>query len=75
MITRQIIGVFQIMDLPLLMTGGGPDNATTTLNLTAYNYAFTYMKVSRSLALGTCMFVMLMILTVLYFKLEKKIKE
>ena len=26
----------------MLMTGGGPDNATMSLNLTAYNYAFVY---------------------------------
>ena len=46
-----------------------------TLNLTAYNYAFTYMRVSHALALGVCMFVFLATLTVLYFKLEKKTKE
>lgn len=74
-VARQIIGVFQIMEQPLLMTGGGPDNATMTLSLTAYNYAFTYMRVSHSLALGACMFIILATFTVVYFKLEKKTKE
>lgn len=71
---RQIIGVFQVMQEPLIMTGGGPNNASTTINLTSYNYAFTYMKVSRSLALGTCAFLFLMIFTVVYFRFEKRLK-
>lgn len=75
LVTRQVINVFQIMEQPLMLTGGGPDNATMSLNLTSYNYAFTYMQVSRSLALSTCTFLFLIILTVLYFKMEKKIKE
>ena len=72
---RQIIGVFQIMEQPLIMTGGGPNNASTTINLTSYNYAFTYMKVSRALALGTCAFLFLIIISVVYFKIKKKIEE
>ena len=72
---RQIIGVFQVMQEPLMMTGGGPNNASMSINLTAYNYAFTYMKVSRSLALGTCAFIFLIILSVIYFKLKKKMEE
>ena len=75
MTAKQIIGVFQVMEQPLMMTGGGPDNASMTINLTSYNYAFTYMKVSRALALGTCAFLFLMIISIIYFKLEKKIKE
>ena len=71
---RQIIGVFQVMEQPLMMTAGGPNNASMSINLTAYNYAFTYMKVSRSLALGTCAFVFLIILSVIYFKLKKKVE-
>lgn len=72
---RQIIGVFQVMEQPLMMTGGGPNNASMSINLTAYNYAFTYMKVSRSLALGTCAFIFLIILSIIYFKIKKKVEE
>ena len=74
LVTRQIIGVFQVMEQPLLMTGGGPDNASMSLNLTAYNYAFVYMNVSRALALGVVMFLILAVFTVFYFRIEKKIK-
>lgn len=72
---RQVIGVFQVMQEPLIMTGGGPQNASMSINLAAYNYAFTYMKVSRSLALGTCAFIFLMILSVIYFRLKKRLEE
>ncbi len=72
---RQIIGVFQVMQEPLIMTNGGPDNATLSLGLATYRYAFTYMKVSKALALGVVSFLMLLVITVIYFKLEKKIKE
>ena len=75
MIVQQIIGVFQVMELPMIMTGGGPNYSTLTLNLTSFNYAFTYMKVSKSLALGVCIFIMLIVVSIVYFKLEKKIKE
>lgn len=75
MTAKQIISVFQVMEQPLMMTGGGPNNASMTINLTSYNYAFTYMKVSRALALGTCAFLFLMIISIVYFKLEKRIKE
>lgn len=71
---RQVIGVFQVMEQPMIMTGGGPNNASVTINLTAYNYAFTYMKVSRSLAIGTCAFVFLIILSIIYFRLQKRLE-
>lgn len=72
MFVRQIIGVFQIMEQPLVMTDGGPNNASLSLNLTAYKMAFTYGQVDRALALGTVSFVILLVFSVIYFKLEKK---
>lgn len=72
---RQVIGLFQVMDVPLVMTGGGPNNASLSLNLTAYKMAFTYMQVGRSLSLGTVSFVILLVLTAIYFKLDKKYGE
>lgn len=72
---RQIIGVFQIMDQPLVMTDGGPNNATMSINLASYKMAFTYMQVDRSLALGVVAFMILLVLTILYFRLDKKLAE
>ena len=68
-----MIGVFQIMDQPLVMTDGGPNNATMSINLASYKMAFTYMQVDRSLALGVVAFGILLILTIAYFRLDKKL--
>lgn len=75
MIVRQVISVFQIMQEPLIMTNGGPSNASLSLNLSSYNMAFVYGQVDRSLALGTVTFIILIIITIFYLKLEKKISD
>ncbi len=75
MAMKQIIGVFQIMQEPLIMTGGGPNNASTTLNLTIYRMAFQYNQTGRALALGVIMFVFLTIFSVFYFRIDKKLSE
>ena len=40
-----------------------------------YNYAFKFGQTDRSLAVGVIMFVILIGLTVVYFKLEKKYSD
>lgn len=71
---QQIIGVFQVMIEPMTMTDGGPNNASISLALQAYKYAFTYFQPERSLALGFTMFVLLMAFNFIYFKLDKKLQ-
>ena len=75
MFVNQIIGVFQIMHQPLVMTDGGPVNASMSLNLSAYKMAFSYMQVDRALALGTVTFVILIIITIFYLKMDKKLND
>lgn len=75
MLINQIIGVFQIFDQPLVMTDGGPNNASLTLGLTSYKMAFSYMQVDRSMALGTVSFFILLIATLFYFKMQKKLEN
>ena len=72
-LVRQIISVFQIMEEPLVMTGGGPNNASMSLGLLAYRNAFQYFKIGNALAVNVIMFLLLVVLTLFYFKLEKKI--
>jgi len=69
---KQIISVFQIMEQPLAMTGGGPNNASVSLALQGYRYAFEFGNVGSSLALSVVTFVILIPLTLLYFVLDKK---
>lgn len=70
---QQIIGVFQVMEQPLAMTGGGPDGASLSLGLQTYRYAFVYGKTGNSLALGIITFLILLVMTVVYHKMDKKI--
>lgn len=72
-LVRQILSVFQIMEEPLAMTGGGPNNASMSMGLLAYRYAFQNFKIGNALAVNVIMFVLLIILTLFYFKLEKKV--
>lgn len=75
MLVRHIIGTCQILEEPLLMTGGGPNNASITMGLQMYRYAFIYFQTDKALAYGGIMFVLLMILTIGYHRLDKKINE
>lgn len=72
---RHIIGIFGITDQPLQMTGGGPNNASMSLGLLNYHYAFTDGQPQYALALGVVMFVILLVPSIAYFKLNKKVEE
>ena len=72
---NQIIAVFQVMEQPLAMTGGGPDGASMSLGLQLYNYAFVSGRIGQALALGGVMFVFLIISTCFYFYLNRKVEQ
>lgn len=72
---RQIIGVFQTQAEPMAMTGGGPNNASITINLQSYYYAFRDFKPEASLALGVFTFILLAVFTLFYFRVEKKMAD
>lgn len=76
-LVSQIIGVFQIIDQPLAMTGGGPNGATMSLGLQLYQYGFNSAGkgTGQAMALGVIIFLILMVMTVFYFKLNKKVEE
>lgn len=74
MFVKQIIGIFQIQSEPMLMTGGGPNGASLSLNLQSYYYMFNYFQTERALALGTITFAILMIANIFYFRIEKKLE-
>lgn len=67
-----IIGVidsFQIFTPALIITGGGPDNASLFYGLLLYNNAFRYLKMGYASALAWLMFVIILLLTALVFRL------
>lgn len=73
-IVRQIISVFQVMQAPMVMTGGGPNGASTSLGYQLYQYGFVQGRVGQALALGTITFVILIIATLFYFYMNKKVE-
>ncbi|MCL2841589.1 MAG: sugar ABC transporter permease [Defluviitaleaceae bacterium] len=63
----QIIAIFQIMYEPLVLTRGGPDNASISLMLLMWNYAFGgNMDFGRASAVAVITAVILLGFTVLY---------
>ncbi len=72
---RQIIRVFQIMEMPLIMTGGGPNKASMSLALQSYVYAFEYSQIDKGLALGVITFLILISLTIVYMWFDKKLSN
>ena len=75
LIIKQMIGVFQVVEQPLAMTGGGPNNASMSLGLTNYFYAFKFGQYEKSLALGTITFLLLIGMTFIYFHFDKKSQD
>ena len=75
MAIKQIIGVFGVTEQPLAMTGGGPNGASMSLGLTNFFYAFKFGQNDKSLALGVITFCILLVLTFIYFGMDKRINE
>ena len=68
------ISSFKVFDSIKTMTGGGPGKSTMVLVYYIYQYAQYYLKYGIAAAAGTVMIVILMILTVIYFKvLDKRV--
>lgn len=72
---NQIISVFQVLEQPMTMTGGGPDGASISLGYQLYKYGFVSGRAGHAMALGVIIFVILLILTIFYFKLEKRVND
>lgn len=75
MLLLQIISVFQILYEPLILTNGGPNNASISVMLLVYNYAFGKYDFSKAAALSVMMSIVLIFLSVLYTKITKEKKE
>ncbi len=76
-VVRQIISVFQIMEAPLAMTGGGPNGASTSLSYQLYQYGFNSggKGTGQAMALGVIIFLILIVFTIFYFWLNRKVES
>ncbi len=68
----QIIFVFQVLYEPLVLTNGGPNNASTTLMLLVYKYAFEKFDYPKATSISVMIALILMMLTTLYNKIIKE---
>lgn len=68
----QVIGTFQVFTEPFVMTGGGPNNATMTVMLLIYRYAFRYYDFGVASALGFTLFIVLLVVTAIYMRVTRK---
>lgn len=68
----QIIAVFQILYEPLVMTNGGPNNASISIMQLVFKFAFERFNYPRAAAVSVIISIILIILTALYFKISKR---
>ena len=73
MLVNITIGSFKVFDLVRLLTNGGPGTATYVLVLYIYRYAFEWsLQIGYASAAGVVLMAILLVMTVLYFKLLEK---
>ena len=62
----QIIAVFQILYEPMVLTGGGPNNASVSLMQLVYRQAFEYGDYARASSVSVMVSLVLITLTLIY---------
>lgn len=67
-----VIGAVQVFDVPFVMTGGGPANATQMIVMYLYTNAFRLQRMGLASAMGYLVFMIILVLTFINFRLEKK---
>ncbi len=71
----QIISVFQILYEPMILKNGGPNNASISLMMLQYRYAFRDFDFSGGAALSVMVGIFLIILSGVYMKLTASKEE
>lgn len=76
MLLLQLIGAAQVFTEPFLMTSGGPQNATLTVLLLMYRYAFGgSADYGAATALGVLLALVLAALSAVYLRLTRRWQE
>lgn len=66
-----ITGALRLFDLPFVMTGGGPMDASKSISMTIYDNAFLYERFGYSSAVGVIFFIIIAIITVFQLKMTR----
>jgi multiple sugar transport system permease protein len=67
-----IIASFKVFDLILVMTNGGPGRATNVLVIHTYNMAFREFRFGYASAIAMVLFLIVLIITIVQFRMEKR---
>lgn len=67
-----IISSFKVFDLILVMTNGGPGRATNVLVIHTYNMAFREFRFGYSSAIAMVLFLIVLGITIVQFRMEKR---
>jgi len=68
LLVLQLIATFQVLQEPFVMTSGGPNDASLTVMLLTYNYAFVDVEFGKAGALGSLLFLALLCFSWFYVK-------
>ncbi|WP_077532532.1 carbohydrate ABC transporter permease [Massiliimalia massiliensis] len=66
-----VIGSFQVFDIVMLMTEGGPGRSTSVMVHYLYQQAFRYFDMGYATAISYILFIIVLILTFLQFRFNK----
>jgi raffinose/stachyose/melibiose transport system permease protein len=69
-----ITGALKIFDMPYVLTGGGPLNASLTLSMSIYNNAFSYERFGYSSSIGLVFFVFIAVITIIQLRLTRRME-
>jgi multiple sugar transport system permease protein len=75
MLVLQIISTMQVFTEPFTITGGGPENATLSILLLIYNYAFQNADFGGASALGVLLFLVLAVFALIYMRLTSRLMQ
>jgi multiple sugar transport system permease protein len=75
MLILQVIGTMQVFTEPFTITGGGPQNATMSLVLLIYNYAFQNADFGGASALGVMLFLVLAVFALVYMRMTSRLMQ
>jgi multiple sugar transport system permease protein len=67
-----LIGAFQVFTQAYIMTNGGPVNSTLFYALYLFRNAFNYLKMGYASSMAWILFLIVLILTLIQFKLAQK---
>lgn len=72
MLITMTMGSFKVFESIRTMTGGGPGKSTMVLVYFIYEYGLRNLKYGMAAAGGTVLFLILMLMTIFYFKVVEK---